>query len=359
MRLLVSVLSAFALLLVGASAAGSQEADVEVVAAAKVSRSDTSWLGFYPGHTGKSGLSDFARLEQWLGRDLGFMLQYGDGRSPDAFARNLGGQMSALRGGDFRLVYSLPMAFGARHTGSDATVNAIVSQWDALIRDTGGRRDFYRSAAQQLDDAGFGNAIIRLGWEFDNPSSRWHAGADPEKFKQAWRVIHDIFTSVSPGFTFDYNFVRVAASNEIVAAAYPGDAYVDIIGVDAYDSGYQGEGGVPAGARFGWSNPDLVWSKNQLPKLKVAEQFAKAHGKPMSVPEWALSTGGTSKAGKAGGDNPNYIQEMYDWMRHLDSPDGPGLVYATYFQSSGSPDGVHSIEAFPQSAALFQQLFGG
>jgi hypothetical protein len=320
------------------------------------------WLAFYPRHPGTGGVANYEGLEDWLGRDIGTMVQYGDGRSETYLMQNLGGQLKLLapyRAAEpFRLAYSLPMTFAPMYDGSAEGAAAIIAQWDMLIDDTGGRRDLYRRVAQQLEDAGFGDAIIRLAWEFDNPSARWYAGVSPAKFKAAWRIVHDIFEQVSPDFAFDYNFVRVNAGGTLVRDAYPGNAYVDVIGVDAYDSGFGGTGTVPEGQQSGWADFERVWRVNQLPKLQAAEAFAVEHGKPMSFPEWALSSGGTTKFGSAGGDNPEFIQKMFEWFQHLDRPDGPGLVYASYFQENSSPDGMHSIGKFPQSKVRFHELFG-
>ena len=322
-------------------------------------------LGFYPLHPNNDGIEKFGALENWLGRDVDHMVQFGDGRSVSAFNNNLTGQLQESNLGrydgnaPFRLTYSVPMAFGERYDGTDASRLGITGQWDMLINNTGGRREVYRAAAAKLAANGYDDAIIRLGWEFDNPSSRWHAGADPTRFKAAWRVVQGIFREVSPNFRFDYNYVRVAAKNPIIEQAYPGDAYVDIIGVDAYDSGYTGPGGVPAGQTSGWADPQKVWDLGQLPMLEAHAAFARAHGKPVSFPEWALSSGGISKVGKSGGDNPTYIRNMHAWFAKMAAPGGPGLAYHSYFQQSDSPDGAHGLENFPVSREVFKGLYGG
>lgn len=321
-------------------------------------------LGFYPRHPGGGGIEEFARLEAWLERDIPFMAQFGSGVSADAFRFNLQGQFTPAKLGlfgptpRFRLSYAVPMAFGPRYNGKPESALALTSQWDMVIDGTGGRRELYRAAAELLQNAGYGNAIIRLGWEFDNPTSRWAAQANPEKFKQAWRIVHGIFREVSPDFLFDYNYVRKAAARPIIAEAYPGDDYVDIIGLNAYDSGYSGVNGVPEGQQCGWADPHYVWEMDQLPKLQTHLDFARAHGKPVSFPEWGLSTGGVSKFGVAGCDNPVFLQNMIRWFDFVGGPDGPGLAYHAYFQENDSPDGAHAIESFPESEALFRQLLG-
>lgn len=50
---------------------------------------------------------------------------------------------------------------------------------------------------------------------------------------------------------------------------------------------------------------------------------------------------------------------MHDWMSSLDGPEGPGLAYHAYFDiDARSHAGPHAIEAFPRSAAVFEELFG-
>ncbi len=49
---------------------------------------------------------------------------------------------------------------------------------------------------------------------------------------------------------------------------------------------------------------------------------------------------------------------MYDWMHDLPNT-GPGsLAYQAYFNEDQAHDGLHRLDAFPNSRIRFAQLFG-
>ena len=124
--------------------------------------------------------------------------------------------------------------------------------------------------------------------------------------------------------------------------AYPGDAYVDYVGADVYDNSWIAD----------YRDPVARWKDfvTQAYGLQWQSDFATAHGKPMTFPEWGLST---RSDGHGGGDDPYFIQQMYDWISAHD------VAHADYFEYD-APDGRHSLMngQFPNAAAKFQALFG-
>jgi beta-mannanase len=120
--------------------------------------------------------------------------------------------------------------------------------------------------------------------------------------------------------------------------AYPGDDYVDIIGIDVYD-------------QTKWTNfkdPVERWDKLTLNGpygLAWHRDFAKAHNKPMSYPEWGVG-------GNDSGDNPYFIQRMHDWFV------ANNIVYESYWQSNSAYPGKLSADQYPLSAAKYKELFG-
>jgi Glycosyl hydrolase family 26 len=105
---------------------------------------------------------------------------------------------------------------------------------------------------------------------------------------------------------------------------YPGDSVVDIIGIDAYDSGVYG----PA------LSPQQRWDKlyNEPDGLAAVASFAEQHGKPLSIPEWGLVP--TGSAGGAN-DDPTYMRGLatfidthnVEYESYFYQPALPGLVY--------------------------------
>ena len=73
---------------------------------------------------------------------------------------------------------------------------------------------------------------------------------------------------------------------------YPGDDYVDIIGIDNYD-------------HYPWSSSEAVFNRAATDPegLTWLYTFARAHGKPFSVGEW-----GVVPTGDAGRENPDFVQ---------------------------------------------------
>ena len=122
-----------------------------------------------------------------------------------------------------------------------------------------------------------------------------------------------------------------------VAAAYPGNAYVDVIGLDAYDQT--------------WATPQTptnAWSQTDAPRpLTAAQQFASAHGKPLAFPEWGVAI---RSDGHGLGDDPYFINQMAAWMENPAND----VTYETYFDdNSGGVNSLITGGSFPNSLAAF------
>ena len=126
-----------------------------------------------------------------------------------------------------------------------------------------------------------------------------------------------------------------------VAAAYPGDAYVDVIGLDAYDQS--------------WATPQTpanAWSSTTLPTLTAAQQFASSHGKPLAFPEWGVAI---RSDGHGLGDDPYFINQMLAWMENSAND----VAYETYFDdNSGGVNSLITGGSFPNSLAAFSADLG-
>jgi hypothetical protein len=110
---------------------------------------------------------------------------------------------------------------------------------------------------------------------------------------------------------------------------------VDIIGIDAYDSGVYQAG----------LTPQQRWDKlyNEPDGLGAVAAFAQAHGKPLSIPEWGLVP-----AGNAGGanDDPTYVQGLASFI------DTHNVEYESYFYHPGEeglvylPQATNSLQVY-------------
>ena len=184
-----------------------------------LARTPAHTLGVYVGANNSSGVSAY---ESWIGHPVDRVLDYLADQdwtkinNPSWWIE--GWAQTRYRD---RLVYSVPML-----PASGASLQA------------GARGDYdehFRQLAQRLVAAGQGGVVIRPGWEFNGGWYRWSAASDPAAFRAYFRRIVTAMRSVQGG-AFKFDWCPSLGQNSIPAAdAYPGDAYVDYIGLDVYD----------------------------------------------------------------------------------------------------------------------------
>lgn len=135
------------------------------------------------------------------------------------------------------------------------------------------------------------DAYIRPGWEF-NLKGSWDWTVDrigPDAFKAGFVNSARGIRAGCPTARLEWNpNTGQGGVQKAVANAWPGDGYVDVIGVDAYD----------------WSNEDPMDGDGQLNDWA---EFAKTKGLPLSLPEW----GAHGKDGR--GDNPAFVNDVLAW----------------------------------------------
>jgi Glycosyl hydrolase family 26 len=340
---------AAAVVIVGgmAAAGGLVGSGIEAGAATAPVADIRQTLGFYPGF---GNADELRSLEQELGFNVSVVVQFGDRSSPDGFSGSVIGQLGRLSGwiAERNPLYSvaIPLAFGQADARSDAGRLEVTAN---LQRTAAGEYDeVYQAAAYRLVDAGLEDAVLRIGHEFDAVWYPWSAQASCEGYAAAFRHVVDVVRQVSPAFRIEWTggLRRFAESAE---CAYPGDEYVDIVGMTVFDKGgpiaeFSRETGT-------WRNPEATWASQFVPRLQFHHDFAVAHGKPVSYPEWGLVA---TDAGAYGGDNPTFIRSMAAWLRSLPAT-GPGsLVYHSYF--IGRTD--YDVRLHEQSRLAFFEEFG-
>jgi hypothetical protein len=234
-----------------------------------------------------------------------------------------------------RIVYSLPMlpdSGGTLAQGASGEFN-----------------EHFRTLALALVAGGSGSATLRLGWEFNGTWFKWSIKAPngAADYAAYWRQIVTTMRSV-PGANFKFDWCTTNVSSYVdgkqldAARAYPGDAYVDYVGMDIYDHSWSARRADPA---VRWN--DYV---NQKDGLKWHRDFAAAHGKPMTFPEWGLAH---RRDGYGGGDAPHFIERMYEWIRT--NP----VAYHNYFEfEDPSIDSKLFAGRSPRAAKRFVELFG-
>ncbi|MFE9921041.1 glycosyl hydrolase [Streptomyces sp. NPDC005774] len=162
---------------------------------------------------------------------------------------------------------------------------------ELLRRGAAGEFDHhFRALAERLVRLKVPDTILVLGWEMNGVTYTHRCGPDPESWKTYWNRIVTTMRAV-PGQKFRFDFTPSRGRDAVPwTQCYPGDDTVDIIGMDSYDQ--------PAGMPFDEQVREPYG-------LQAHVDFAKAHGKPVSYPEWGLFRNG---------DNPEYMRRMLAWM---------------------------------------------
>ena len=320
----VSIMAAAALSSVGVSGAGGGAA----------AAGSSSPLGVYVGYQWPAGVSSFGRT---LGQQPTFAMDFLDGDSWSSLVHTAPSYMAAWKGSGYSMIWGLPML---PNSGSSLGQGA-----------TGAYNSYFLQLAQEMVAGGQGSSIIRLGWEFNGGWFSWAAAGQASAFISYWQQIVNTMRSV-PGQHFSFEWNPTAGDTGVgnLAAFYPGNAYVDEIGLDLYDQRW----GTYTGIASQWKT-DLTEGGG----LNWLASFAGSEGKQITLPEWGLdpypssNNGGVTSAANSevgGGDDPTFINDVAQWIaqNHVNE--------ASYWQYNSS---LLSARSNPNSFAAFVQDFGG
>jgi hypothetical protein len=303
-------------------------------AAASVSRppaptapvADAPAFGAYLDY-GERGVARIAEFSEWLG---GADVRVGHTYLPGDVWSNIEGRPGFLEAwadwrtgrADRMLVLNVPMLERNEEGLSDATVRSL------LREGADGRFDHhFRALAERLVGLGVPDTVIVLGWEMNGITYSHRCGPDPASWKAYWKRAVTAMRSV-PGQRFRFDFTPSRGRDAVPwTECYPGDDVVDIIGMDAYDQ--------PSGMPF-------AEQVREPYGLQAHVDFAKAHGKPVSYPEWGLFRNG---------DNVEYTRGMLDWM------DEHRPLYNTI--TDYCPHGVWQCDENPRASAAYRSALSG
>jgi hypothetical protein len=224
----------------------------------------------------------------------------------------------------------------------------------------------FKALAENLVKAGLGDSILRLGWEMNGGWYTWRAGNNEKLFAEYWRQIVTTMRAVPGAQDLKYCFNPASGWLQFPAeACYPGDDYVDYIGVDLYDQSWAPNTyPLPKDAtaddiltrqKLAWK--ELLWGNHGL---MFWSKFAADHKKPFTIPEWGVCHRGD---GHGGEDNPFFVEQM---AKFINDP-ANNVAWHCYFDVTAG-DGDHLLSpgapgekptVFPQSSAKFKELFGG
>ncbi|WP_129338023.1 glycosyl hydrolase [Cellulomonas endophytica] len=271
-------------------------------------------------------------FERWRGRDAGVVMDFVDGRSWETIRDAYAVQYWAGRG--YETVYSVPMLpedSGSMRAGADGAYDR-----------------HFAEVARVLVATGQSDAVVRIGWEMNGRWFRWSAVADPGTYVAYWRSIVDAMRAVPGASDLRFEWSPQpgdGAPGFVPTRAYPGDAYVDVIGNSLYDQSW---GHSPSQREQRWrhfvSMPyGLEWTVG----------FARSHDKELSLPEWGLSH---RCDGNGGNDDPYFIERVAQWTDEHD------YLYETYYDYTGPNPCDQQFRMgsgrFPAGAAAYREHFG-
>ncbi|MFF9129562.1 glycoside hydrolase family 26 protein [Streptomyces sp. NPDC014806] len=276
---------------------------------------------------GPRGVARMAALSDWLG---GTEIRVGHTYLPGDRWRNIEGPPGFLdvwadwrkQRADRTLVLNVPMLERNEEGVPDDEVRRLLRQGAA------GQYDHhFRRLAERLVQLQVPDTVIVLGWEMNGITYTHRCGPDPQAWRAYWRRIVTTMRAV-PGQRLRFDFAPSRGRDAVPwTECYPGDDTVDIVGMDSYDQ--------PSGMTF--------QQQVQEPYgLQAHVDFAKAHHKPISYPEWGLFRNG---------DNPEYMRRMLAWMAEHKP------VYNTL--TDYCPHGVWQCSGNPRAAQVYRSALSG
>lgn len=179
-------------------------------------------------------------------------------------------------------------------------------------------------------------AYVRPGWEMNIHNWNWSANPDNvEKFKEAFRHASGALRQAGPRLRIVWN-VNEGKGDTLPDArmAYPGDEFVDIVAMDAYD----------------WHPPydEKGWEEHRTKEQgwDFWGKFARDHGKKFALPEWGVIAGNEN----SGGDNPKFIDYAYGWMEQ----NADIMAFESYFDEKADYCKC-ALSINPKARAEYQQ----
>lgn len=324
-------------------------------------------MGVYEGPCATKAVDAFAA---WLGRETVWAVDnvgsesWNNVADPVWWLANWGAWEKAKAGR--RLVLGIPILPGPRDLTGPTRGDLDVGRPVSLERGAEGAYDaHYARLARGLVAHGLGDAVLRLGWEFNGDWYAWAAKGRAEAFAGYWRRIVRTMRA-APGterlrFCWNPTVGDVAMPAE---TAWPGDDVVDSIGLDVYDVSWVPDTypwpatATPADVEARRATAWERWTQKSSRGLEHWVRFATRHGKPLALPEWGVAEGPDAHGG---GDDVAFVERIRAFVT---DPANRVEFHACFDADAG--DGRHRISpgsptepatAFPRAAVRLRELF--
>ena len=203
------------------------------------------------------------------------------------------------------------------------------SDWLGRIN-SGKTDDYWREWAK--DAKAFEDAVIlRFGFEMNGDWFAW--GQQPEAFKEAWKRVHSLVRDEGGALNVQFMFapnVEFDEKNKLVAIEpyYPGDEFVELLGLDGYNFGDSGKKGEK------WQTYDEVFEKS-IAKMSQAK-------KPLILSEIGCA------------DGPRKAGWMKDFLKKVSSDSRvQGFIYYNNFDPKKEEQNWE-LDSDPETLKIFK-----
>ncbi|TKV28331.1 beta-mannanase [Arthrobacter sp. NamB2] len=157
--------------------------------------------------------------------------------------------------------------------------------------------------------------LIRFAHEMNFPWYPWGAGTSgnaPEDYVESWRHVHDLFEDAGvTNVSWVWNPQAPTCDSGELRAFFPGNDYVDVVALDAYNWGTTREG-------ERWLTPEELFAEG----LRQVRELA---------PEKPILIGETSST-ESGGSKADWITELVAYLGA--QPDVEGFIWFHYRKES-------------------------
>ncbi len=273
----------------------------------------------------------FEAMDTWLGRPLDFTSIHTGQASEYDFVNSPGYvlQSSQYRGTnaagvvDSRLV-SVPL-FWNGGTLDAAAAGTYDADWASVAQ----------TVLTSINGGPAPNQAIiylRTGWEQNLWNQMpWSSTGREALYIAAFQRFVTVFRSVDTTGRFRFVWCPNVGGDPI-ASSYPGDAYVDVIGMDFY-YGLNSLTNDP--------DPDAAFQEMLDGGLTAIANMAASSGKPLAFPEWGINKDGFG----------NYVKDFFDWCR------SNNCLYVNYWDNDGDYASEVSDGSYPETGAMLRHLF--
>lgn len=201
----------------------------------------------------------------------------------------------------------------------------------------------WRKLGAFLVERGRAESILRLGWGPYDREHYWQADSDPSDYVACFRRVVSAVRERAPRVRIDWSFDAIGAPTVAASdpyAAYPGDAYVDYIGIELFD-------------RYPAVQTIAAWDdKCAAPTgLCSAIRFTRSRGKRVGIAEWGVVGCGA----EGGGDSAFFVQRAVATF----AANRDVMAYDVYYDERDETcSSLLDAEQNPRAAARYLAVYG-